>query len=791
MNSVELRELVDKQVWLLLGSGTYNQVQVSEDEFMIDGYCGKWVRKVRVHKVNEPLSVPARGARKWNLLNPDYPAFELDDCWIAPYLGDTAPTDEQIAVKLLDIYKRTGEIIVDGCGLDNFRVYKGEVFCIDVDLSLRRNSDATLDYLSNKQDVHHLNDFLNISSKSLPESGTVIQSLLYLEKNIAEDELNKSALTLRLLAIVNRFRLHKQKISPGLIDFIAYFTRNMFETLNNAECVTPFFFETMYHLKQKNLAKEAAYDLLLNPETAGLFTSYEFKYLMTRILEREPFLINKIGDHGYTVLHIAVMYRCVEAVMYLVDKKANLDIISLVSTAPDVYFYYPDMTALDIAYSLYNSSLIAFLLKSNDAQFALLPTIEQNMLEIYNAPEEMTTFSDQVRFQLYDLAKSPPNAKSEKGQLLSLIMQYPQLLSWELDNIGTNFLGLIFIHKNLWIINELRTHPQWDLLTQIRKTTDGWTLWHIVAASGHLDLCTVLNMRNIHALSKRTRSSALHIAANRGNEFSVEVLLQLGANPTQENTNGCTPLNCWKYSEDDIGPFEQFQNALYLLGRNENNLSKEWKTRLTLLIMSNPQLLTWPLHQDGRAIICYAFHNGHSQLIHEIATTPDWPNISKHSNYNEWTLLHHLACAGNTDLLIYLKEININAQTTDWGKTALFIAVEQGHSPFCRALLEQGANPYLCDYEGNSTLIAAAKANSESLVQLILEYKVHPEHKNLEGLTAKDYWPEYAHLFELEKSLKTSPHIALSLLAPSTKRQDIKVHDVNECIDTLMSAVTK
>jgi hypothetical protein len=97
------------------------------------------------------------------------------------------------------------------------------------------------------------------------------------------------------------------------------------------------------------------------------------------------------------------------------------------------------------------------------------------------------------------------------------------------------------------------------------------------------------------------------------------------------------------------------------------------------------------------------------------------------------------------------------------------------------------------DYEGNSALIAAAKAQSEPLIQLMLLYKVNPDHMNIEGCTAKDYWPENIYLTETQSAPKTSPHSSLSLFSPGPKREYIEIlYDVfNEDYDSIMGALTK
>ncbi len=75
----------------------------------------------------------------WNTINSGYPARVIYDLrhkpigWVALFIHGTQPTHEEIAQKLLEIYERTGRIVVDAFITSNFvKTANGNIVCIDV-----------------------------------------------------------------------------------------------------------------------------------------------------------------------------------------------------------------------------------------------------------------------------------------------------------------------------------------------------------------------------------------------------------------------------------------------------------------------------------------------------------------------------------------------------------------------------------------------------------------------------------------------------------------------------------
>lgn len=180
--------------WIDLSSGNYNHVSKSPYEISIKGYICHWVMKSAKNK-KEGLSTPARAVRKWEKINPEYPAYLIADddenivAWIVPFLGNTPATDIDIAHKVLEIYVNTRNIVFDATSRNNFLLHNGKAVCVDIDLSLHFNrgsfeSDEIMKEIEGLPE-NEFNLFLHNSSRIMPITTSWIKNLIFLEKCLA------------------------------------------------------------------------------------------------------------------------------------------------------------------------------------------------------------------------------------------------------------------------------------------------------------------------------------------------------------------------------------------------------------------------------------------------------------------------------------------------------------------------------------------------------------------------------------------------------------------------------
>ena len=120
---MRLTKTYNKDPWYYLGSGNYNDVYVDEG--------GRKVFKIQKKKhalesdeeFEELLAMDKkeRSVRLWNQICGVGEAEEYEDGWTAPYIDGNDASEMDIAHALVDIYERTGRIVVDAAVRGNFK----------------------------------------------------------------------------------------------------------------------------------------------------------------------------------------------------------------------------------------------------------------------------------------------------------------------------------------------------------------------------------------------------------------------------------------------------------------------------------------------------------------------------------------------------------------------------------------------------------------------------------------------------------------------------------------------
>lgn len=126
-----------------------------------------------------------------------------------PFLGQQIPTDEEIQQEILNIYLRTRNIVVDGCGQGNFKKQDGEVFCVDYDYAVRRDSIVSQEYFFNAPDIRaQFETYWSVYEQpdKRPKSTQLIRTLVYIEQHLRADEITDDLITLEILNKLHSLR---------------------------------------------------------------------------------------------------------------------------------------------------------------------------------------------------------------------------------------------------------------------------------------------------------------------------------------------------------------------------------------------------------------------------------------------------------------------------------------------------------------------------------------------------------------------------------------------------------
>jgi ankyrin repeat protein len=349
MTIEELQTIIDSTQWIFLQKGTYNRVSVSTNDFTLGRYTGPWVLKTPL-SCDTALSESRRAVRKWNSLNPKYPAYRTKTGWIAPYLGNIPASDEQIANKLIDIYRQTRNIIFDAYVDNNFLLYNGEVICIDVDQSLRRGSIASDDWRS-KNSLCFEQHLKRKSSDGYHLRIAVIETLLYLEEKLPEDKIKEEYITASMVAKLHNFRHEKQAITVGIMDTLLDIITFDSQSEIKDKYLTPLLINSLRSLRfyKKTTIKDEISSLINNQLLARALPSDLIKKGdlddVRILIKHNSALLYQMDKDGLTLLHLAAMHDHPEIVRFLLAEGAQIDAIAQIDSSS----VHSNRTALDLA----------------------------------------------------------------------------------------------------------------------------------------------------------------------------------------------------------------------------------------------------------------------------------------------------------------------------------------------------------------------------------------------------------------------------------------------------------
>lgn len=184
--------------WKKLGEGSFNVAYVNADKTKVLKIPKEMKESRKDYKTDEA----ERAVRVWNEINPHVGTAELCTVidpetkkekagWISPYIDGEQASDEEIQAALIDIYNRTGRIIVDATSHKNFvKKEDGQIVCIDIGMALqlekreedcykRRKSIVSIEFWKNMWESYEA-DFEK-NEEQYPKATKTIQALLLIK----------------------------------------------------------------------------------------------------------------------------------------------------------------------------------------------------------------------------------------------------------------------------------------------------------------------------------------------------------------------------------------------------------------------------------------------------------------------------------------------------------------------------------------------------------------------------------------------------------------------------------
>lgn len=213
-----------------LGSGRFNSAFLIQEPVIINDYEAFWVIKQpkRFQGQRIMLNDSSRAARKWAEINPTFPIHvEQPFFWVVPFLGNKTPSDALIQESIIDIYRRTGNIIADGCKADNFVEFKEKAVCVDMDLALRRNSIESENYYENTVRHQVFNDFMKQEEEKgeYPLTIQTIKTLFFLEDCLSINDFVYQEISPWVLKHLETFQQNHIQISKVALKILVILER--------------------------------------------------------------------------------------------------------------------------------------------------------------------------------------------------------------------------------------------------------------------------------------------------------------------------------------------------------------------------------------------------------------------------------------------------------------------------------------------------------------------------------------------------------------------------------------
>jgi hypothetical protein len=232
-----LREKQVKSIkWQFLDIGSIHSVFFSpqRDVPIVDekgkshDYQGPWVQR-ELDKSIQMASIE-REKNLFKAINRDCPVRADKRNVYVPYLGKDdgwqTASDEECALKTLEIFEQTGRILMDAMVEGNILARKGEVRCVDVDYALRPHSPSNA-YLTQSIQVREkswpgaLRGYHLLKEKWLerdyPLTFRVIKGLIDLIELYEDERVDECLLTLDMMSALDKKRDAKEKIDWAYI----------------------------------------------------------------------------------------------------------------------------------------------------------------------------------------------------------------------------------------------------------------------------------------------------------------------------------------------------------------------------------------------------------------------------------------------------------------------------------------------------------------------------------------------------------------------------------------------
>uniref|UniRef100_A0A061S307 Ankyrin repeat n=1 Tax=Tetraselmis sp. GSL018 TaxID=582737 RepID=A0A061S307_9CHLO len=220
----------------------------------------------------------------------------------------------------------------------------------------------------------------------------------------------------------------------------------------------------------------------------------------------------------------------------------------------------------------------------------------------------------------------------------------------------------------------------------------------------------------------------LEQAAKRGDQVAVARLVREGADPSEADESGRTPLS-WAVEYGH--------------------------TSVVLFLLEDPNLPLNSADVLGRSPMHYTAAKGHAEALKILLAEGAEPDLR---DVNGCTPLHYAAAGAHSQCVKMLLEApaaDVNRVETNL-LSPLMLASSVGDAKTVELLLEAGASVNLCDKEGTTALMMACSNSHKEVARLLLGAGALADAENAQGLIARDMVADSDILRMLEQQMAAS-----------------------------------
>lgn len=277
-----------------------------------------------------------------------------------------------------------------------------------------------------------------------------------------------------------------------------------------------------------------------------------------------------------------------------------------------------------------------------------------------------------------------------------------------------------------------------QLITQPLK--NGGYLLEVAVTSNKID--TLNGLLSVdYAIPQEQLSGALLQAVNQNKLSFAKRLLEVGANPLDQDTHKASALNAaikqqhlemarlllnWTKAHKTLDGKADYSNSLLLAS----------KSNFTALMPDLIDLKVKDSYDElGRSALWFSSFNCSGTIVDALLKKGFDANRVDKDGRTPLFIAVQKGCVAATDLLLEVTSPNTQSLA---GSTPLMAAALNGSNQLVGKLLAHDADPNLRDNQGNSALIKAVESDSIDVIAMLINAGANRNRKNKLGLSAVD-----------------------------------------------------